>query len=53
MNDMAYLCDDAVARAGSLASRGRPIAQPPPASEHQQRPDYQRPIDLALEWIDR
>ena len=51
MNDMAYLCEDAVARAGSLA-----ITDVPPLNRHLRRNinsarDYQRPIDLVLERI--
>ncbi len=51
MNDMAYLCEDAVARAGSLA-----ITDVQSLNRHLRRNinsarDYQRPIDLVLERI--
>jgi hypothetical protein len=53
MNDMAYLCADAVARAGSPAS-----ADVSSLNRHLRRNinsarDYQRPIDLVLERIAR
>jgi hypothetical protein len=37
MNDMAFVCEDAVADAGGPPPMGRRVAQPPPAPERQQR----------------
>jgi hypothetical protein len=51
MNDMAYVCEDAFDRAGSLASM-----EVPSLNRHLRRNinstrDYERPIDLVLERI--
>lgn len=52
MNDMAYLCEDAVARAGSLASTDVPSLNRHLRCNINSTRDYQRPIDLVLERID-
>ena len=51
MNDMAYLCEDAVARAGSLASTDVPSLNRHLRRNINSARDYQRPIDLVLERI--
>jgi hypothetical protein len=49
MNDMAYLCEDAVARAGSLTSTDvRSLNRRLRRNINRAR-DYQRPIDLVME----
>ena len=53
MNDMAYLCEDAVARAGSLASTDVPSLNRHLRRNINSTRDYQRPIDLVLERIAR
>jgi len=53
MNDMAYLYEDAVARAGSLASTDVPSLNRHLRRNINSARDYQRPIDLVLERIDR
>ena len=51
MNDMAYLYEDAVARAGSLASTDVPSLNRHLRRNINSARDYQRPIDLVLERI--
>lgn len=53
MNDMAYLCEDIVARAGSLASTDVPSLNRHLRRNINSARDYQRPIDLVLERIAR
>ncbi len=53
MNDMAYLCEDAVAQAGSLASTDVPSLNRHVRRNINSARDYQRPIDLVLERIAR
>ncbi len=53
MNDMAYLCEDAVARARSLASTDIPSLNRHLRRNINSARDYQRPIDLVLERIAR
>lgn len=53
MNDMAYLCKDAVARDGSLASTDVSSLNRHLRRNINSARDYQRPIDLVLERIAR
>lgn len=53
MNDIAYLCEDAVARAGSLANTDVPSLNRHLRRNINSARDYQLPIDLVLERIDR
>lgn len=53
MNDIAYLCEDAVIRAGSLARTDvRSLNRALRRNINSTR-DYQRPIDLVTEWTAR
>lgn len=53
MNDMAYLCEDAVARAGSLARTDVLSLNRHLHPNINSALDYQRPIDLVTERIAR
>jgi hypothetical protein len=53
MNDMAFLCEVAVADAGGLARVNIPSLNHRLHRNINSARDYQRPIDLAMEWAAR